>query len=132
MTTDTEKLIRGGNATVFVADVESAVRFYTDTLGLDLAYQAGEHFALIDAGAGLMIGLHPPGRLAPAPGTAGCIQIGLDTTRPIEEVVEELTGRGVVFEEHGGRVVIDDGSVKLAFFQDPDGTALYLCETPSS
>jgi hypothetical protein len=83
---------------------------------------------MIDAGSGFLIGLHPPGRLAPAPGTAGSVQIGLNVTAPIEEVVETLRARGVVFDEHEGSAVIDDGPVKLAFFHDQDGTELYLCE----
>ena len=61
--TDSKTLIRGGSPTVFVSDLDTAVRFYTETLGLGLQYRAGEHFAMIDAGSGLTIGLHPPGRL---------------------------------------------------------------------
>ncbi len=131
MSTDTtiSPLIRGGSPTVFVSSLDTAVRFYTETLGLGLQYRAGEHFAMIDAGSGTTIGLHPPGKLAPPPGTRGCIQIGLNVGQPIEQVVESLQARGVEFQEHEGRVVINDGgAVKLAFFHDPDGTELYLCE----
>ncbi len=127
-TTKSTALISGASATVFVSDLDTAVEFYTKTLGLGLQYRAGPHFAMIDAGAGTTIGLHPPGKLAAAPGTAGCIQIGLGVTEPIEQVVQTLQSRGIVFAEHEGGVVIDDGPVKLAFFRDPDGTELYLCE----
>lgn len=126
--TDSKSLISGSSPTVFVSDLDRAVEFYTKTLGLGLQYRAGEHFAMIDAGGGSTIGLHPPGRLTAAPGAAGCIQIGLNVTDPIAEVVDALRERGVVFQEHEDRVVIDDGAVKLAFFSDPDGTELYLCE----
>ena len=126
--TESKALIRGVSPTVFVSDLETAVQFYTKTLGLGLQFRAGDHFAMIDAGAGTTIGLHPPAPLASAPGTAGCIQIGLNVTDPIDEVVETLQSRGIVFQEHEGGVVIDDGAVKLAFFRDPDGTELYLCE----
>jgi catechol 2,3-dioxygenase-like lactoylglutathione lyase family enzyme len=121
-------LIRGGSPTVFVADLDRAIRFYTQVLGLGLHYRAGEHFAMIDAGAGLSIGLHPGGEGPPVPGTPGCIQIGLNVTGPNEDVVETLRVRGVTFVPRKGRVITDDGSVKLAFFHDPDGTELYLCE----
>ena len=130
MTTEagTRPLINGGSPTVFVSELTAAVHFYTDVLGMKLLYQAGKHFASVDAGAGLTIGLHPPGQRAPSPGTAGSIQIGLDVSRPIGEVVERLQARGVVFDRREGEPVVDDGAVKLAFFTDPDGNELYLCE----
>jgi catechol 2,3-dioxygenase-like lactoylglutathione lyase family enzyme len=116
--------IEGGSPTVFITDMGRAVRFYTETLGLKVAYRAGDHFCMIDAGGGLMIGLHPPGKHSPAPGTSGSIQIGLNVAQPIQQVVHTLTERGVNF--HGP--VIADSAVKLAFFNDPDGNDLYLCE----
>ena len=45
------------------------------------------------------------------------------------QVVETLQSRGVKFQQHGQDPIADDGAVKLAFVSDPDGTALYLCET---
>lgn len=125
-------MITGGSPTVFVSDLDRAVDFYTNVLGLGLQYRAGEHFAMIDAGGGLSIGLHPPGRRSPSPGTAGCIQLGLSVGGPIETVVKTLQARGVTFKEHDGSAIVDDGAVKLAFFGDPDGTELYLCEVPGS
>ena len=118
------KLIDGGSPTIFVTDMNRAVRFYSDTLGLKVAYRAGDHFCMIDAGGGLMIGLHPPGEHTPTPGSEGGTQVGLNVTKPIQAVVDELRSRAVNF--HGP--VIDDSAVKLAFFNDPDGNVLYLCE----
>ena len=123
-TSPTTKLIEGGSPTIFISEMNRAVRFYTQTLGLTIAYRAGDHFCMIDAGGGLMIGLHPPGEHTPTPGAEGGTQVGLDVAQPIESVVNELRGRGVNF--HGP--VIDDSAVKLAFFNDPDGNVLYLCE----
>ena len=46
-----------------------------------------------------------------------------------------LEMRGVQFMSRGngcednGATIIDDGPVKLAYFADPDGNPLYLCET---
>jgi len=117
-------MISGGTPTVFVSNMERAVRFYTETLGLRLEYRAGDHFAMIDAGGGTKIGLHPPSEKAAKPGTRGSVEIGLNVTVPIQEAVNALTARGVKF--HGP--VVDDTQVKLAFFSDPDGTPLYLCE----
>jgi catechol 2,3-dioxygenase-like lactoylglutathione lyase family enzyme len=129
-TSDSGARITGGSPTVFVSDLDRAVDFYTNVLGLRLQYRAGEHFAMIDAGAGLSIGLHPPGRMSPSPGTAGCIQLGFSISGPIESVVQALQARGVTFKERDGSAIVDDGAVKLAFFGDPDGTELYLCEVP--
>ena len=116
-------MINGGNATIFVSDLDRAVQFYSDTLGLKLVYRAGPHWAEIDAG-GMHIGLHPHGTDMPKPGTHGSISVGLNVTQSIEGVVETLKKRGVKF----AGPIVDDKTVKLAHFGDPDGNELYLCE----
>lgn len=117
-------MITGGNATVMVRDFDRAVRFYTEALGLELRLRAGDEWAEIAAGPGLMIGLHPwsPGH-GPEPGKAGAISLGLEV-RPIEKAIETLRAKGVSFRGP----VEDNENVKLAFFADPDGNPLYLCE----
>lgn len=117
-------MIRGGSPTVFVADLDRAVDFYTRVLGLGLQFRAGPHFAMIDAGDGLVIGLHPPEGDTPTPGSGGSTQVGLNVTQPIDQVVSELRRRGVKFLGP----IIDDGPVKLALFHDSEGNTLYLCE----
>jgi hypothetical protein len=64
------------------------------------------------------------------PGTRGSIQVALNVARPIEVVVRELQARGVKFDTRAGngQPIVDDTQVKLAFFTDPDGNDLYLCE----
>ena len=76
-------MITGGNATVFVSNMENAVRFYTETLGLRLTNRFGDHWATVDAGKGLTIGLHPASAKYPAPGTKGGIRLGLEIGMPI-------------------------------------------------
>jgi catechol 2,3-dioxygenase-like lactoylglutathione lyase family enzyme len=117
-------MIAGGSPTIYVSDMDAAVGFYTGVLGLRLEFRAGDHWASIDAGAGLRIGLHPAGEQAPQPGTAGSITIGLLVDEPIEAVVAQLTGRGVSF----AGPVRAERMLKLAFFHDPDGNELYLAE----
>jgi catechol 2,3-dioxygenase-like lactoylglutathione lyase family enzyme len=117
-------MISGAIATVFVKDMDRAVDFYTETLGLKLQYRADSHWAQIDAGGGFSIGLHPPSEKSPAPGTRGAISIGLNVVGDIEDVVTALKGKGVEF--HGP--IVDDTQVRLAFFADPDGNDLYLCQ----
>jgi len=62
-------MIEAGNATIMVSDLDQAIRFYTEVLGLRLQYRAGTE---------------------------------------IRETPNE--------------------PVRLAFFGDPDGNDLYLCE----
>jgi catechol 2,3-dioxygenase-like lactoylglutathione lyase family enzyme len=119
-----EALIRGASPTVYVSDLETSVTFYTETLGLKLMYQAPGEFAMIDAGDGTSIGLHPRSDRSPEPGPGASIQIGLGVCRPIQEVVDTLQARGVKFRGP----VVNDAPVKIAPFGDPDGNDLYLCE----
>ena len=127
MPTATASIIKSANATVFVSDLDRAVNFYTNTLGFTTLYRAGPHFAMLDLN-GFKLGLHPPEKNTPALGAPGSIQIGLDVAVPIQQAVEELSQRGVTFDIRNGSAVVDDGAVKLAFFKDPDGHVLYLCE----
>ena len=80
-----EALIRGASPTVYVSDLGKSVTFYTETLGLKLMYQAPGEFAMIDAGDGTSIGLHPQGDKGPKPGPGASIQIGLGVCRPIHD-----------------------------------------------
>jgi catechol 2,3-dioxygenase-like lactoylglutathione lyase family enzyme len=117
-------VIHGGNTTIYVRDIDVSIRFYTDSLGLSLRMRAGDDWAEIDAGPGLVLGLHPAAPHTPPPGTRGSLAIGFNVTESIEVVVRKLTARGVTF--HGP--IVDDEHVKLAFFADPDGNSLYLAQ----
>jgi catechol 2,3-dioxygenase-like lactoylglutathione lyase family enzyme len=124
-------MIAGGNATLLVSEMDRAVRFYVETLGFKLRGRAGEEWAEVDAGGGLVLGLLVAGGQRPGesgPGARGSISIGLQVNQPIAEVVEVLANRGVQFP----RGVKEEASVKLAYFGDPDGNALYLVETSTS
>ncbi len=118
-------MIQGGNATIYVSDMQRSVDFYTDALGLRLVFRADDHWAQLDAG-GLAIGLHPASDRNPAPGTPGGITVGLSVDVPIVEAIAVLAA-------HGAEVcgpVPGGGGVVLAFFADPDGNPLYLAEEP--
>jgi catechol 2,3-dioxygenase-like lactoylglutathione lyase family enzyme len=103
-------MIQGGNATIFVS------------LGLRLQYRAGDHWAQVEAGDGLCIGLHPADEHG-RPGSGAATQVGFNVTEPVEVEVKTLESRGVRFKGP----VHNDGPIKLAFFADPDGNDLYLC-----
>src|SRR5580693_4764854 len=88
-------MISGGNATVFISNMDRAVRFYTEVLGLKLTNRFGDHWATVEAGKGLTIGLHPASPKYPAPGTKGAMMVGLEIDEPIAGMVARLTGKGV-------------------------------------
>src|SRR5438874_13227292 len=120
-------MISGGMPTIYVSDMDRAVRFYTETLGLKLQYQAGGDWAQVDAGRGLVLGLHGSREDTGQAGKSGSISVGLTVTEPLDQVVEELRQRGV--ELRGP--IREDTAVRLAFFGDPDGNDLYLAEMQS-
>lgn len=118
-------MISGGNATIFVSDLEVAVAFYTETLGLPLLERYENEWAAVIAGKNLIIGLHPNADFAPRAGTPGSITVGLDVKGSLEEAVDALEARGVRVQP----IVEDPTSpARLAFFEDPDGNVLYLLE----
>ena len=118
-------MISGGNATVFVSNMDAAVRFYTETLGLKLTNRFGDHWATVQAGTSLTIGLHPASSKYPAPGTKGAVRIGLEIDEPIEKAVSRLEKKGVRFDGP----IIKDTSGSFAQFHDQDGNPMYLWET---
>jgi catechol 2,3-dioxygenase-like lactoylglutathione lyase family enzyme len=118
-------MISGGNVTVLVSDMDAAVDFYTNALSMKLTSRFGNHWASVDAGKGLVIGLHPASPKFPAPGTKGGMMIGLEIDEPIEGAVDRLQQNGVRFKG----AIVKDGAGNFVDFEDPDGNALYLWET---
>jgi catechol 2,3-dioxygenase-like lactoylglutathione lyase family enzyme len=104
------------NVTVMVSNMDRAIKFYTETLGLKLGKRYGDHWAEIQA-PGMTIGLHP----SKEKHQKGSVSIGLNVESR-DKAVEELKKKGIEFH------LKDDDATKLAFFHDPDGTELYLCE----
>jgi len=111
-------------ATIYVADLNRALRFYTETLGCRLQYTGGGEWAQLDAGGGFQIGLHLAGPHSPKPGASGSISVGFYFKDSLDDVVARLKSQGVEFRGP----IMEDTAVRLAFFGDPDGNDLYLCE----
>ena len=90
-------MINGGHATVYVSNMDDAIRFYTELLGLKLTNRFGNHWATVQAGKTLLIGLHPWSAKYPRPGTKGSVQIGLVVSRdePIGDLAARLRKHGV-------------------------------------
>lgn len=116
-------MLSKGITTIFVADMDRSIRFYTETLGLRLAQRFGNHWGQVEAGQ-LVIGLHPASAQSPA-GRNGSITVGLTFDTPIEESVAILKQKGVKFQGS----ITQDNAGKIAYFEDPDGNLLYIWET---
>jgi len=116
-------MVTGGNATVFVSNMDAAVRFYTEVLGLKLTNRFGDHWATVEAGKSLTIGLHPASLQHPAPGTKGATIIGLEIDESMERAVAYLTEKGVRM----GSIIRGDGGA-FSSLEDPDGNQIYLWE----
>jgi catechol 2,3-dioxygenase-like lactoylglutathione lyase family enzyme len=117
-------MFSSGNVTLYVTNMDRAVRFYTETLGLKLAYRFGDHWASVELGKGLTIGLHPSHQTGEPVQREGGPAIGLELEGTLEEAMKTLEGRGVRF--HG---TSNEGKAgKFAHFHDPDGNLLYLAE----
>ena len=116
-------MLYGGNATVYVSNMDQAVRFYTEVLGLELTNRFGNHWATVRAGKSLVIGLHPWKEPTPAPGTRGSVQIGLvlSPDTPIEAFAARLRTHNVEV----GEIIKSEAGNYIAF-ADPDGNPIYV------
>jgi catechol 2,3-dioxygenase-like lactoylglutathione lyase family enzyme len=111
-------MLGSANATVMVDDLDRAVSFYVDLLGLAAGPRFGAHYAEVRAD-GLTIGLHPRRPGDETVGHDGNVSIGFLVVA-IDDVVSELTEAGVSFTSQ------ENDANRFAFFRDPDGTPLYL------
>jgi lactoylglutathione lyase len=95
----------------FVADMEQAVRFYRETLGLPLKFQSPDWSEFVTGETTLA--LHPASSQNPA----GKIQLGF-RVRDIEAFYREMTAKGLTFTQPP----TSEASSTLARFLDSDGT----------
>ena len=116
-------MIYGGNATIYVSSMDSAIRFYTEALGLKLTNRFGDNWATVQAGRTLVIGLHPWSEKFPRPGTKGAVQIGLVVSQdePIEKFAARLRKHGVEVND-----IIASEAGNYISFTDPDGNPIYV------
>jgi predicted enzyme related to lactoylglutathione lyase len=106
-----------------VKDVDRAVGFYRDTLGLQVRDQQDQWAELVADGLTIGLNSHEEDSRAQGGGV-----LALRPSDGIDAAMKELKSRGVTFagavDEHPwGRV---------ATFQDPDGNDLQLFEPPAS
>lgn len=124
-----ERLISGGHAIVYVSNMDAGVRFYTETLGLTLTNRFENHFATVEAGRSLVVGIHPITPRTPTPGSKGSVTLSLVVDEPIYAVLSRLAKRGVHItgqsESDSPRAEVEGRSVGI---EDPDGNVITLWE----
>jgi catechol 2,3-dioxygenase-like lactoylglutathione lyase family enzyme len=111
-----------GQIHVSVTDVDRAVEFYRDVLGIPLLFQVeGRPMAFFDCG-GVRLYLGVPE--SEEYRSRGMLYF---TVADLEEAYEALLGRGVEFAEAPHLIHRDHGhELWMAFFADPDGNNLAL------
>ena len=108
-----------------VHDVERAVRFYRDALGLPFLFAAPPRLAFFDcAGVRLMLSTPDPGFDHPG----SVVYFAVDDIRQAHEA---LRSRGVTFRTEPHKVAtLADREVWLADFGDTEGNTLALMSEP--
>jgi predicted enzyme related to lactoylglutathione lyase len=107
----------------WVSDMERAVSFYRDILGLKLLRQDSATWAEFDAG-GRRFALHLAGDGQPVGGGGATAVFAVDD---LNRAKAELTSRGVAFV-HEGDV---EGYARFASFLDPEGNTVQIIEYTS-
>ena len=115
-------MIRGiGQIAVNVEDVDRAVGFYRDVLGLELLFEVSG-MAFFDCG-GVRLMLSPPSK-PEFDHPASILYYRVDDART---AADTLRGRGVSFEQEPALVHrTDEHELWMAFFRDPDDNVLAL------
>jgi len=125
--TDTPLLKRIAAARVFVANLEKAIRFYRDSLGLTLSGQTSSTAVFVLNGLDFIVETANPAE------PEGAAMIGRFTALSFEvenckDACGQLTGQGVQFL---GPAQTQAWGGTLAHFLDPDGNVLTLVEYPT-
>lgn len=105
----------------WTADMDAAVAFYRDVLGLALLRREGDSWAQFDAGP-VPFSLHGvvEGHDVQPGGATAVFRVD-----DLDAVVRSLEVRGVAFHDHLGEV---PGFARFRSFSDPDGNTVQLIE----
>ena len=118
-----------------VSDMHRAREFYEGMLGLVVGIDSGDNVQYrCGEGSVLHVYLSPEHA---GKSTATLAGWGVDG---VEEVVDELTSKGVAFERYDeGPIITDErgiatfeGGAKVAYFRNPDGNTLSIAQAPRS
>jgi methylmalonyl-CoA/ethylmalonyl-CoA epimerase len=114
-----------GQVALTVTDVDRAVAFYRDALGMKMLFRTGPNLAFFDcAGIRLMLSA-PEADFKPASGSVIYFKVP-----DIRAAFDALRGRGVTFSDEPHLIAkMPDHELWMTFFKDPDGNVLALmCE----
>lgn len=111
------------NPSIAVSDMARAQEFYEGKLGLSVVQDAADGSQVYASGGDTSLHVYP------SPTHAGSSTATLATwyVDDVEQVVEELSSRGVTFEHYEGLTTDERGispragGGKVAWFKDPDG-----------
>ena len=107
-----------------VHDIDRAVRFHRDTLGLPLLFQAPPSLAFFQVGAVRLMLSPPENAEQDHPGSVLYLKV-----KDIENVHRTLKGKGVKFVDTPHIVhAAADYDLWMAFFHDPDNNPMALME----
>jgi catechol 2,3-dioxygenase-like lactoylglutathione lyase family enzyme len=115
-------MIEGGRTTLFVSDLKRSVRFWTESVGLELV-EADATSAIVDAGNGFRIELCAGQR--PSSYCSPCIRL-YSTTHDEEIATSTFEKRGVGFD----LITLARDGTWMARFLDPDDNVAFLCGGP--
>lgn len=104
----------------WVADMDRAIAFYQDVLGLSVVHRHGDEWAELD-GKSVRLALHGSANDHELP-QGGSVVFEVDD---IDEVKFALELKGILFETQMGEV---EGRARFASFVDPDGNRLQIIE----
>ena len=104
----------------FVTDMDRAVAFYADVLGLPLSYRSGDDWAQFAAGP-IQLALHGAGS-AGETRTGGTLAF---TVADLDATKAKLSSKGVSVGHEGGG---ERRGPRFVEFTDPDGNVLALFE----
>ena len=111
-----------GQIAVPVADVERAIAFYRDVLGMRFLFQAPPGLGFFDCG-GVRLMLDAPAK-AQAKNYGSVIYYRVPD---LQAAFETLRARGVAFEGNPHLIArLPDHELWMAFFRDPDDNLLAL------
>ncbi len=118
------KLSTIGQIAVIVSDVEKALSFYRDALGLEFLFGAGPELAFLNAG-GIRLMLSTP----QGAGSVGNNSILYFKVTGIEDVYATIVERGAVSERKPQLVTkMPDHELWIGFLRDPDGNLVGVME----
>lgn len=116
---------RDAVANVAVKDLQTAKKFYKDTLGLEPVEAKGDDMIAFKSGNSTLY-VYESQFAGTNKATAVTWEVGLD----VEELVGELKAKGIKFEHYDlpglearGDLYVGHG-MKCAWFKDPDGNIL--------